>query len=97
LVSDQCITRKNEHGETIGYIGSLTDITYTKNQIEEILRQSATVFDHTREGIMITDTQSHIVRINPALTALFGYSERELLIKNQLYSNPVSTQLSFTE
>ena len=69
---------KNEHGETIGYIGSLTDITSQKTN-EEILRQSATVFDHTREGIMITDTQSHILRINPALTELFGYTEQELL------------------
>ncbi|WP_320151915.1 EAL domain-containing protein [uncultured Tolumonas sp.] len=71
---------KNDQGETIGYIGSLTDITSQKNN-EEILRQSATVFDHTREGIMITDTQAHILRVNPALTELFGYSEQELLHK----------------
>lgn len=71
---------KNERGEIIGYIGSLTDITSQKTN-EEILRQSATVFDHTREGIMITDTQSHIVRVNPALIALFGYNEQELLHK----------------
>ena len=71
---------KNEHGETIGYIGSLTDITSQKTN-EEILRQSATVFDHTREGIMITDTQTHILRVNPALIELFGYNEQELLHK----------------
>jgi diguanylate cyclase (GGDEF)-like protein/PAS domain S-box-containing protein len=74
------LPEKNTQGETIGYIGSITDITSQKSN-EEILRQAATVFDHTREGIMITDTQANILRVNPALTTLFGYKSHELLNK----------------
>lgn len=76
----KALPEKNDAGDIIGYIGSLTDITSQKMN-EEILRLSATVFDHTREGIMITDKQARIVRINPALTTLFGYSQQELLGK----------------
>jgi GAF domain-containing protein len=39
------------------------------------------VYDHTREGIIITDARGHILRVNPAFTVLTGYDESEVLGK----------------
>jgi len=46
------------------------------------LRQAAAVFDHTREAIIITDARRRIVAVNPAFTAITGYSAGEVLGKN---------------
>ncbi len=37
------------------------------------------VFESSREGIMVTDPQQRIIRVNPALCRLSGYSADELL------------------
>ena len=58
-------------------ISVIEDITSQKEN-EAILRQSATVFDNTREGIMITDKNARVVRVNPAFVDLFGFSQQEL-------------------
>ena len=44
---------------------------------EEALRQAAIVFDNTREGIIITDADQHILRVNRAFCELTGYTEEE--------------------
>ena len=46
------------------------------------LRQAAAVFDHTREAIIITDARQRIVAVNPAFTAISGYSADEVLGRN---------------
>jgi diguanylate cyclase (GGDEF)-like protein/PAS domain S-box-containing protein len=71
----------NEEGKAIGFIGSLTDITAQKEN-EAVLRLSATVFDHTLEGIMITDKDANIIQVNPAFEQLFGFTSQEVLGKN---------------
>ena len=45
---------------------------------EERLRQAATVFENTREGITITDADEHILRVNRAFCELTGYTEEEV-------------------
>lgn len=54
------------------------DLTERKKQ-DEALRLSSAVFNSSREGILITDTDRHIISVNPALEQLFGYSQQELL------------------
>ncbi len=49
---------------------------------EERLRQAATVFESTREGVIITDAQCNIIAVNSAFTEVTGYSEPEVLGKN---------------
>lgn len=49
---------------------------------EERLRQAATVFESTREGVVITDAQHSIIAVNSAFTEVTGYSESEVLGKN---------------
>lgn len=68
----------NEENDISGYIGSITDISSQKEN-ELVLKQSATVFDNTQEGILITDPAANIIRANQAITTLFGYSQEELI------------------
>ena len=56
----------------------IRDITQRK-QVEIQLHQAAAVFDNTQEGMMVTDTQDIIVRINPAFTALTGYTAEDAI------------------
>lgn len=46
---------------------------------EEKLRQAQRVFDHTLEGIMVTDAENRIVAVNRAFTTITEYSESEAL------------------
>lgn len=49
---------------------------------EERLRQAATVFASTHEGVVITDGEGTIVAVNPAFSAITGYAEAELIGQN---------------
>lgn len=46
---------------------------------EAKLRLSATVFENTSEGILITDAHAKIVGVNAAFTRITGYAEHEVL------------------
>jgi len=63
-----------------GYVIGVRDVTERRKD-EEGLRQAAAVFESTREGLMVTDPEKRIVRINPAFTAITGYAEEEVLGK----------------
>ena len=58
------------------YIRDLTEQKVTENE----LRLAATTFN-THAGILITDPEGHILRVNPAFEAMSGYSARELIGK----------------
>ena len=68
----------DEQGNIVGTLSSGQDITDHK-RMEESLRQAAAVFEHSAEGVMITDADLKIVRVNPAFTATTGYSPEEVL------------------
>ncbi|WP_409297500.1 phosphodiesterase DibA [Pseudomonas sp. KCJK8993] len=45
----------------------------------ERLRQAAAVFDCTREGVLVSDTQGQIVHVNRAFMEITGYQREEVL------------------
>ncbi|MFZ1538189.1 MAG: PAS domain S-box protein [Chromatiaceae bacterium] len=49
---------------------------------EENLQLSASVFSHSREGILITEADGTIVKVNEAFTRITGYSSEEVAGKN---------------
>jgi len=57
------------------------DITREKIAEHDLL-QAGQVFDHSIEGIMITDSHNRIIRVNPAFTQISGYTELEALGKD---------------
>ncbi|MGM0453378.1 MAG: CheR family methyltransferase [Thermodesulfobacteriota bacterium] len=71
----------DETGDVISVVFTLVDIT-RKNEQEKALRQSEenyrSLFNSSRDAILVADTQRRIVDANPALEALFGYSLDEL-------------------
>lgn len=54
------------------------DIT-ERQRMQEQLKQAATVFESTAEGVMITDTQQRITAVNRAFSHITGYDEDEAL------------------
>ena len=67
-------------GESVLF-SSARDITERK-RAEAILRITASVFDNTQEGILITDANNAIIDVNPAFTRITGYSHNEVIGKN---------------
>lgn len=53
-----------------------------RKQIEERLREAATVMESTHDGVMITDTTPRILVVNEAYTTITGYSTEEVIGKN---------------
>lgn len=45
------------------------------------MQLSASVFEHTNDGIFITDADTHIVEVNPAFTRISGFGREEAIGK----------------
>ena len=60
------------------YVICVRDITERK-MADLGLHLADTVFDSTREGLMVTDSAQRIVRINPAFSEITGYSAADVL------------------
>jgi len=59
------------------------DITRQKSA-ENDLKLAAQVFENTIEGIILTDADNRIIRVNPAFTQITGYGEKEVIGKDPL-------------
>lgn len=73
------VTRKqsSKAGELPRYIMLSRNITERQQAYHQRLL-AASVFDNSREGILVTDSEQRILRVNPAFTRLTGYNEREV-------------------
>ncbi|NJA89354.1 EAL domain-containing protein [Rhodocyclus tenuis] len=60
------------------YVGVVEDVT-ERHDAEERLRQAATVFESTLEGVMIAALDGRLLAVNKAFTDISGYSEAEAL------------------
>ncbi len=65
-----------ENGKVTELFGFMVDITLQK-QTEEQLRLAATTFE-SQQGIMITDKDSKILRVNKAFTEITGYAQEQV-------------------
>jgi len=61
---------------------ALADRTVALAKVNAELEQLATVFTHTREGIVITDPKGNIVDVNEAFCRITGYSRAEAIGQN---------------
>ncbi|MGQ9830846.1 MAG: EAL domain-containing protein [Thermochromatium sp.] len=65
-------------GQVIAVVETLHDRTDHK-QAELRLWQMASVFEHSQEGIIITDAQTRILDVNDSFVRITGYSRDEVL------------------
>ncbi|CAH6815778.1 sensor domain-containing protein [Vibrio chagasii] len=72
------VVKWGDDGEPIEMFGTHLDVT-EKSYAEEELRMSASVFDNTREGILILDDLGLVRRVNEAFISANDYSREELL------------------
>ncbi|HRD49674.1 MAG: EAL domain-containing protein [Candidatus Competibacter sp.] len=68
----------NAAGALIGAVISSRDITKRK-QAEANLHLAAQVFESSREAIVVTDVESHILWVNRAFSDITGYSANEVV------------------
>ena len=64
-------------GEPLGTLGFARDITERK-QVESDLRIAATAFE-SQEGMVVTDADTVILKINHAFTRITGYADHEAI------------------
>ncbi len=69
---------RDAEGEAVGLIGYLSDITDRLAAAED-LRLHASIFEHSGEGILISDADERIVAVNKAFCRITGYSKEEVL------------------
>jgi diguanylate cyclase (GGDEF)-like protein/PAS domain S-box-containing protein len=68
-------------GEPDYFIEVIEDITERKEATER-LRLFARIFDTINEGVAVTDASNNIMLVNPAFSAITGYSATEAIGKN---------------
>jgi len=68
-------------GTVKGFCALVTNITRLR-EADAAIRLSASVFESTTEGIMVTDATGQIVSVNPAFTTLTGYAPMEVVGQN---------------
>ncbi len=81
-VSERCETFYDEEGRAaLHSSGTVQDVT-ARRQAEESLRLYASVFEHSGEAILISDSANRILAVNPAFTRMTGYSIEDVQGKN---------------
>jgi diguanylate cyclase (GGDEF)-like protein/PAS domain S-box-containing protein len=71
----------NANGDVLGLFALVTNISRMR-EADAAIRLSASVFEATMEGIMVTDAAATIISVNPAFTALTGYTSEEVIGQN---------------
>jgi len=72
---------QDQNGNLLGFVQTIQDET-EKRRSERKLKQAASIFENTIEGIIITDADANILSVNPAFTRITGYEEDEVRGKN---------------
>jgi diguanylate cyclase (GGDEF)-like protein/PAS domain S-box-containing protein len=80
-VNERCETFYDEEGRALRSSGTVQDVT-GRRQAEEDLRLYASVFEHSGEAILISDSTNHILAVNPAFSRMTGYSIEEVQGRN---------------
>ncbi len=79
-----------------GYVLVISDITLSKIN-EKYQLQAAAIFESTREGIMLTDTNKRILMVNLAFSQITGFTEAEVLGKTPSVLSSGRHDLKFYE
>lgn len=68
-------------GQLLGTMGMTRNVT-RRRQLENQLNLTTQIFNHSREGVMITDDKANVIDVNAAFTAITGYQADEIIGRN---------------
>ncbi|KOE84971.1 diguanylate cyclase [Vibrio alginolyticus] len=68
-------------GQLLGTMGMTRNVT-RRRQLENQLNLTTQIFNHSREGVMITDDKGNVIDVNAAFTAITGYQADEVIGRN---------------
>ncbi len=74
-------TESGSDGRAIRIVGTQRDVTKERNSQDALLYQKKSfecLFDNSPEAIAYFDQNENIIRVNPAFTKLFGYTDEEV-------------------
>ena len=71
---------RNSNDEITGYISLKEEITQRKES-EKHLRLAASVFETSKEALIVTDVDMNIMKVNQAFSLITGYEEKEVINK----------------
>lgn len=77
-VEERCVHRFNKNGKVTGSIGTIHDMTSSKENDKE-LQLASKVFTHSNSAIIITDKDNNITTVNKAFEDMTGYTKEEVL------------------
>lgn len=77
-IHERCVIYYDNTGRALRSVGTVQDIT-ERRLAKEQLRLAASVFDNSLNGILITDAQARIVKVNHMFSEIMGYSSDEVL------------------
>ena len=78
VIGEYYADTKDQSLHVRGIVEDITDRKVTENS----LKLAASVFTHSREGIIITDANATIIDVNDSFTYITGYSHAEALGQN---------------
>jgi len=78
------------------WVVTIKDVTLQVRNERE-LQIAAAVFDHAAEGIIVTDSENRILRVNPAFTSITGYTPGEAIGQTPDFLNSGRHDAAFYE
>jgi len=72
---------QDQDGRFLGLVQAIQDVTDQK-LAERKLKQAASIFENTIEGVIVADAQANIVSVNPAFCRITGFREEEVRGRN---------------
>jgi diguanylate cyclase (GGDEF)-like protein/PAS domain S-box-containing protein len=75
------VVRRARDGKPLRMVGTHQDITERHRRDEE-QRLAATVLELADEAVLVTDPRNRIISVNPAFTAITGYTAQEMIGRN---------------
>ncbi|PPD34503.1 MAG: hypothetical protein CTY19_04565 [Methylomonas sp.] len=79
VFTNQEIKLLDDLSSDIAFAIEVAEANAERRIAEERWRHAAAVFDNTREGVMVTDTELRIKMVNRAFTDITGYTESEIV------------------
>lgn len=92
LLTRGMVVSHSDDGKPQRMVGTVSDISSSKQEALVKLQLAASVFSHAREAIIIADASNSIIEVNDTFTDITGYTHSEVIGKNPRFLQSPSKQ-----